>query len=56
MASEDCRVKVRTAGVRHKPQAIGMTAGHVSKNNEGDGRGRQGMGNNGRGWLMTAGG
>ena len=23
--------------------------------NEGDWRGRQGMGNNGRGWLMTAG-
>ena len=30
-ALEDGRVKVRTAGVGHRPQVIGMTVGLMSK-------------------------
>jgi len=41
-------VKVRTTGVGHRPQAIGMTAGHVSTK-------MRGTAGDGREWGITGG-
>ena len=45
---------VGDCGGGHRRQVFGKTAGHVDKN-EGDHRGRSGMGDDGRGWAMTTG-